>query len=70
MAYCVGAQSGGKVKNILIKWNRFIGTQKLIPRSIKHLEPYKSEAANIFLKSLLRTNKLYGAETMFNLTKN
>ena len=63
------SQKGGNMKNILHKKNRSIGTQKLIPKLIKHLGPYTFEAAIIYIKSLLRTSILYGAETMFNVTE-
>ena len=62
------SQKGENMKNILHKRNRSIGTQKLIP---KHLGPYTYifEAAMIYIKSLLRTSILYGAETMCNLNE-
>ena len=63
------SQNGGNMKNILHKRNKSIGTKKLIPLLIKHLGPYTFEAAIIYIKSLLRTSILYGAETMFNLTE-
>ena len=40
-----------------------------MPKLIKHLGPYTFEAAIIYIKSLLRTSLLYGAETLFNLTE-
>ena len=63
------SQDGSNMKNILHKRNKSIGTKKLIPLLIKHLGPYTFEAAIIYIKSLLRTSILYGAETMFNLTE-
>ena len=63
------ANDGSNMKNILHKRNRSIGTQKLIPKLIKHLGPYTFEAAIIYIKSLLKTSLLYGAETIFNLTE-
>ena len=63
------SQDGGNMKNILHKRNRSLGTQKLIPKLIKHLGPFTFEAAIIYIKALLRTSILYGAETMFNVTE-
>ena len=63
------SNDGSNTKNILHKRNKSIGTQKLIPKLIKHLGPYSFKAAVIYIKSLLRTSILYGAETMSNLTE-
>ena len=47
-----------------------IRTKYLIRRMVESLGPYKFEAALIYIQTLPRTSRLYGAETRKNDYKN